>query len=62
LIQFEKSVTQCGGMTMLAGGEVAPERGKKGDDASWADVNFIGPKNKENPHDRFSYFKWTVKI
>jgi hypothetical protein len=46
----------------LAGGETAPQRGKGGDDASWADVNLTGPKNKENPHGRFSYYKWTVKI
>jgi hypothetical protein len=27
---------------------------KEGDDVSWADTNFIGPKNEENPHDQFS--------
>jgi hypothetical protein len=37
-------------------------RGKGGDDASWAEANFSGPKNKENPHSRFSCYKWTVKI
>jgi hypothetical protein len=44
-------VTRCGGVTMLIGGKVAPGRGKVGDDVSWADANFIGPKNKENPCD-----------
>jgi hypothetical protein len=32
---------------MLAGGEVASRRGKGGDDASWADVNFTGLKNRK---------------
>jgi hypothetical protein len=49
-------------MTMSAGGEVAPRRGKRGDDISWADVNLTGPKNKENSHGRFNWYKWTVKI
>jgi hypothetical protein len=40
-----------------AGGDVAPERGKGGDDASWADTNLIGLKNKENSHGRFSSYK-----
>jgi hypothetical protein len=31
------------------GREAAPGRGKRGDDASWTDVNLIGPKNEENP-------------
>jgi hypothetical protein len=30
---------------------------KGNDDASWADANFTGPKNKENSHDRFSCYK-----
>jgi hypothetical protein len=42
--------------------EAAPGRGKGGDDASWADVNLIGPKNKENPCGRFNCYKWMVKI
>jgi hypothetical protein len=29
-----------------ARGEAAPGRGKGRDGVSWADVNFIGPKNK----------------
>jgi hypothetical protein len=32
------------GVVMSAGGEVAPGRGKGGDDASWADANFTRPK------------------
>jgi hypothetical protein len=45
-----------------AGGGVAPERGKGGDDASWDDTILTGPKNKENPRGRFSWYKWTVNI
>jgi hypothetical protein len=37
-------VTRHGGVATSAGGEVAPERGKGGDNASWADANLIGPK------------------
>jgi hypothetical protein len=37
------------------GGEVAPGRKNEGDDASWADANLTGSKNKENPHSRFSW-------
>jgi hypothetical protein len=43
-------------------GEAAPKRGKGGNDTSWAGVNFTGPKNNENSHGRFSWYKWTVKI
>jgi hypothetical protein len=32
----------------VAGGEATPRREKGGDDASWADANLTGPKNKEN--------------
>jgi hypothetical protein len=28
----------------------------------WADTNLTGSKNKENQRDRFSCYKWTVKI
>jgi hypothetical protein len=41
---------------VVSGGEVAPRREKAGDDASWADPNLTGLKNKENPHGRFSYY------
>jgi hypothetical protein len=34
-------------MTMSAGGEMTPSR-KKGDNASWTDVNLTGLKNKKN--------------
>jgi hypothetical protein len=44
-------MTQRGGVVTSAGGEAAPGRGKGGDDAIWADVNLIGPKNKKNPRD-----------
>jgi hypothetical protein len=33
-------------------------RGKGGNDASWADANLTGPKNEENPRDRFSWYEW----
>jgi hypothetical protein len=55
-------VTCCGGVTTSAGGEMTPRRGKGGEDTSWADVNLTGPKTKENTYDRFSSYKWTVKI
>jgi hypothetical protein len=32
---------------MSAEGEAVPGREKGGDDASWADANFIGPKMKK---------------
>jgi hypothetical protein len=41
-------MTQCDGVVMLVGGEAVPESGKGGDDANWADTNFIVPKNKKN--------------
>jgi hypothetical protein len=50
------------GVATSVGGEVAPGRGKRGYDASWANVDLIGPKNEESPRDRFSCYKWTVKI
>jgi hypothetical protein len=50
-------VTQCGGVATSARGEVAPQRGKGGDNTCWADANLTGPKNEENPHDRFSFYK-----
>jgi hypothetical protein len=34
-------------MVTSAGGEVALERGKRGDDDSWADVNLTWSKNKK---------------
>jgi hypothetical protein len=49
-------------MATSAGGEVTPRRENAGDDASWADTNITGPKNKENPHDQFNCYKWAVKI
>jgi hypothetical protein len=49
-------------VTTSAGGEMTPRRGKGGEDTSWADANLTGPKTKENTYDRFSSYKWTVKI
>jgi hypothetical protein len=49
-------------MTMSAREEAAPERGKRGGDASWADTKLTGPKNEENQHGRFICYKWMVKI
>jgi hypothetical protein len=41
-------VTRCTTVTISAGGEVTlGGGGKGGDDTSWADVNFIGPKMKK---------------
>jgi hypothetical protein len=45
-----------------AGGGASLGRGRIGDDASWANMNHIGPKNKENSRGRFSSYKWTVTI
>jgi hypothetical protein len=53
--QWEESVTRCDDMVMTARGEATPERGKRGDNVSWADANITRPKNEENPHDRFNY-------
>jgi hypothetical protein len=50
------------GMAMSVEREAAPGRGKRGDDASWADTNLTEPKNEENQRGRFSYYKWMVKI
>jgi hypothetical protein len=50
LDQWEGSVTQRDGVTMSTGGEVTLGRGKVGNNASWANANYTGPKNKKNPH------------
>jgi hypothetical protein len=56
-------MTRCDGVEMSAEGGAAIERGKRGDNASWIDVNLTAPKNKnKNPRNRFSCFKWTEKI
>jgi hypothetical protein len=62
LTQWEGSVIWRSGMAASAGGEAALRRGKAKVNASWADVNLTGLKNKENPCSQFSYYKWTVKI
>jgi hypothetical protein len=41
---------------------VTLRREKREDDVSWADANFTAPKNEENTRDRFSWYKWTIKI
>jgi hypothetical protein len=51
-----------GGVMTSAGVEAAPGREKRGDDSSWTDTNLYRQKNEENPHDQFSYYKWTMKI
>jgi hypothetical protein len=50
------------GMATSAEGKATPGREKRGNDASWDDTNFTGPKNEENPYGRFSCYKLTVKI
>jgi hypothetical protein len=55
-------VTRCDIVETLAGGDVAPGRGKKGDDVSWVDTNLTGPKDEKNSRDRFNCYKWTIKI
>jgi hypothetical protein len=40
-------VTRFGGVVMSTGEEATPGREKGGDDTSWADTNFTGPKIKK---------------
>jgi hypothetical protein len=54
LALWEGSVTWHGSVVTSAGGEVAPQRGKGGDDTSWVDATLIGTKNEENPRGQFS--------
>jgi hypothetical protein len=53
---------RCDGVTTLTRREAAPGRGKERDNACWANMKFIGPKNEEHPHGRFNCNKWMVKI
>jgi hypothetical protein len=55
-------MTWRGSITTSAGRDVVSGWGKGGDDVSWVDVNLTALKNKENPHNRFSWYKWTMKI
>jgi hypothetical protein len=55
-------VTRNDGVVTSARGEVTPGRENGVDDVIWAGANLTGPKNKENPHGRFSCYKWTIKI
>jgi hypothetical protein len=57
LAPWEVSTTRYDDVATPTGGEVAPERRKRGDNACWADANIIELKNKENPHDRSSFYK-----
>jgi hypothetical protein len=50
-------VTRHSNVTTSTGGEAVLERGKGGDDASWADVNLARPKNEENTYGQFSWYK-----
>jgi hypothetical protein len=51
-----------GGVMTTARGEAALRRENGGDDVSWADADLTDPKNKQNPHGTFSWYKWMVKI
>jgi hypothetical protein len=55
-------VTQRSSVVTSAEAEPASGRGKGENDVSWADANLTRPKNGENSRDRFSCYKWTVKI
>jgi hypothetical protein len=41
-------------------GVTEEEKGRR--HASWADTNLIGPKNKKKSRDRFSCYKWMIKM
>jgi hypothetical protein len=57
----ELVLTQWEGNVMTLGrGDAAPGRGKE--ETKSADANLTEPKNKENIHSRFSWYKLTVKI
>jgi hypothetical protein len=55
-------VTQRDGVTMLTGGEVAPGKGKGGDDVSSVDANLTRPKIKKIYAVDSVATKWMVKI
>jgi hypothetical protein len=42
--------------------EEAPERKKGGDNANWANTNLTELKNKGNPNNQFSMYKWMGEI
>jgi hypothetical protein len=50
-------MTRRGDVATSAGGETTLGRGKRGDNASWADANLTGSKNKENSCGQFSCYK-----
>jgi hypothetical protein len=47
LLEVVLSQSRRSGMVTSAGGEAALERGKRGDDDSWADVNLTWSKNEK---------------
>jgi hypothetical protein len=47
LTLWEGNMTRRGDVTTSIEGEAVPGREKGGDDVSWADENFTGPKNEE---------------
>jgi hypothetical protein len=59
---MKKKCDTARGMVISAGGEAAPESGKRVDNISWADVNLTGPKNKEKLCGRFNCYNWMMKI
>jgi hypothetical protein len=50
-------VTRRDGVTTPVEEAAAPRRGKGADGASWIDANLTWPKNEENLHGRFSWYK-----
>jgi hypothetical protein len=46
LAQWKGCVTRCDDVMTSVRGEVAPRRGKGGNDINWANANITGPKNK----------------
>jgi hypothetical protein len=53
---MKKKCDMARGMVISAGGEAAPESGKRVDNISWADVNLTRPKNKEKLCGRFNCY------
>jgi hypothetical protein len=62
LTSWKDSVTRRDDVMTSTKGEATPGSEKGGNNVSWADTNFIGPKNKENSHGRFSCYKWMMQI
>jgi hypothetical protein len=62
LTPWKGSVARHSSVATSAGGEAAPGRGKRGDNANWIDANLTGLKNEENLGGQFCCYNWTVKI